>query len=78
MALGAAGVMLGTRFVVCDEANSHSGASESDTMHTTLFDVRWENAPHRVLKNQTYEEWCRAGCPSPGQRPGEYEIVRRS
>lgn len=85
LALGAAGVMLGTRFVVCDEANSHASyrqavirATEDDTVYTTLFDGGWGDAPHRVLKNPTYEAWRMAGCPSPGQRPGEQEIVSRA
>ncbi|MGA9669113.1 MAG: nitronate monooxygenase [Terracidiphilus sp.] len=85
MALGAAGVMLGTRFVVSDEANSHPvyrqkiiEAAETDTVHTTLFNGGWENAPHRVLRNHTYDKWRLAGSPSTGNRPGEHEIVSRT
>jgi NAD(P)H-dependent flavin oxidoreductase YrpB (nitropropane dioxygenase family) len=84
LALGASGAMLGTRFVVCEEANSHSvyrqkilEATEASTVHTSLFDGGWENAPHRVLRNTTYEKWSKAGCPPPGQRPGEHEVVSR-
>lgn len=84
LALGAAGVMIGTRFVVCDEANSHSvyrqeiiEATEAGTVYTSLFDIGWKNAPHRTLRNSTYENWRQAGCPPSGHRPGEHEIVSR-
>ena len=43
-------------------------------MLTELFDVGWP-APHRVLRNSTYERWEAAGRPPPGQRPGEGESV---
>ena len=43
-------------------------------MLTELFDVGWQ-APHRVLRNRTYERWLAAGRPPPGQRPGESETV---
>jgi nitronate monooxygenase len=85
LALGAMGVMLGTRFVVSDEANSHTAyrqailhATDTTTVYTTLFDGGWENAPHRVLRNATYDQWSAAGCPASGQRPGEQEIVSRT
>lgn len=47
------------------------GAHAADTIHTTLFDVGWPNAPHRVLRTEVVDEWERAGRPAPGQRPGE-------
>jgi NAD(P)H-dependent flavin oxidoreductase YrpB (nitropropane dioxygenase family) len=43
-----------------------------------LFDVRWPNASHRVLRNQTVEAWEAAGRPPSGKRPGEDEIIARS
>jgi nitronate monooxygenase len=41
---------------------------------TDLFDVGWA-APHRVLRNSTYERWQAAGRPPRGQRPSEGETV---
>jgi nitronate monooxygenase len=80
--LGAQGVSLGTRFVASEEAYAHPEykqriiASEaSDTVLTDLFDVGWPNAPHRTLRNRTYEEWVAAGRPPPGRRPGEGTLI---
>ena len=81
-ALGAAGVMLGTRFVATVEADVHAeyaarlvAASGTDTVHTLLFDGGWPGAPHRVLVNSTYRRWDEDGRRPPGDRPGEGEIV---
>jgi NAD(P)H-dependent flavin oxidoreductase YrpB (nitropropane dioxygenase family) len=57
MRLGAAGVRVGTRFVVCSESRAHPRyveaileASDDDaTVLTDWFSDGWENAPHRVL-----------------------------
>ena len=40
-----------------------------------LFNLGWENAPHRALRNSTREHWEAAGSPPPGERPGEAETV---
>jgi nitronate monooxygenase len=40
-----------------------------------LFNLGWENAPHRALRNSTRERWEAAGSPRPGERPGEGETV---
>jgi NAD(P)H-dependent flavin oxidoreductase YrpB (nitropropane dioxygenase family) len=84
LALGAAGVWIGTRFLGASEAAIHPEyrrrlieAAESATVHTRLFDVGWRDAPHRVLRNSTYEAWDRAGRPESGRRPGEGEILAR-
>ena len=76
--MGAQGVSLGTRFVASNEAWVHPGykqrvvdATANDTVYNELYDVWWPNAPHRTLRNKTYEEWLAAGSPPPGQRPGE-------
>ena len=45
-----------------------------DTVLTRLFNVGWD-APHRVLRNSTYERWEAAGRPEAGQRPSEDEEV---
>lgn len=78
LALGAQGVSLGTRFVASDEAEIHPvhkrrvvESRAEDTVHTGLFDAWWPDAAHRTLRNRTYDEWIAAGCPPPGERPGE-------
>jgi nitronate monooxygenase len=70
LALGAAGVWLGTRFVASVEANAHPrwqqamlDSSERSTMLTTLFDRGWEEAPARVLRTALVDSWVAAGCP---------------
>jgi nitronate monooxygenase len=82
LALGAAGVSIGTRFVASAESAAHASykaevvaARESDTVYTELFDVGWPDAPHRALRNSTYRAWQESGCPPPGRRPGEGEPV---
>lgn len=79
LALGAQGVWLGTRFLASTESAAHAtyknaliAADEGRTVYTTLFDGGWR-APHRVLRNSTYQAWEAAGRPVPGERPGEGE-----
>jgi nitronate monooxygenase len=81
VAAGAAAVVMGTRFVASEECDAHPdykarlmAAEGRDTVLTGLFDVGWP-APHRVLRNSTYERWLEAGSPPPGRRPGEGELV---
>ena len=78
LALGAAGVWVGTRFLAASEAAIHPdyrrrilAAGEADTFYGTLFDRGWADAPHRTLRNSTVEAWERAGRPPSGSRPGE-------
>jgi NAD(P)H-dependent flavin oxidoreductase YrpB (nitropropane dioxygenase family) len=76
----------GTRFLASTEAAIHPHyrervlqASAADTVYLeNLFDRGWENAPHRVLRNRTVEQWEAAGRPAFGQRPGEGEVIARS
>jgi nitronate monooxygenase len=83
LCLGAAGAMLGTRFVMSREANAHpdyqaaiAAASETGTAYLeNLFDRGWRNAPHRALKNSTYRTWMEAGKPNRGARPAEDEVI---
>jgi NAD(P)H-dependent flavin oxidoreductase YrpB (nitropropane dioxygenase family) len=82
LTLGAAGVWMGTRFLLSEEASVHPlyrqrviDAVETDTIHTELFDGGWPNAPLRALRNHTVALWEAAGEPPPGKRPGEGEIV---
>jgi NAD(P)H-dependent flavin oxidoreductase YrpB (nitropropane dioxygenase family) len=86
LALGAAGVWIGTRFLASNEAAIHPRyrerilqASEADTIYLdNLFDIRWSNAPHRTLRNQTVQTWETTGRPASGTRPGEGEVIGTS
>jgi nitronate monooxygenase len=82
LALGASAAWLGTRFVMSTEAPAHPryrellvAASETSTVHSSLFDVDWPDAPHRTLRNSTVIAWEAAGRPPPGQRPGEGQVL---
>ncbi|MBK8956991.1 MAG: nitronate monooxygenase [Proteobacteria bacterium] len=82
LAAGAQAASLGTRFVASDEADAFHdykqrivAASAADTVMTTLFDIGWPNANHRVIRNATYERWESAGKPASGARPGERDEV---
>jgi nitronate monooxygenase len=82
---GAQGVSLGTRFVASEEADAHPdykrrivASSAADTVFTDdLYDVGWPDAPHRTLRNRTFEEWVAAGRPPAGERPGEGSVIGR-
>ncbi len=68
LALGAAGVWVGTRFVASEESEAHPdykkrlcAARETDTVYTEMFHRGWPpHSPHRVLKNPLTE-----GLPAP-------------
>ncbi|MEY7847763.1 NAD(P)H-dependent flavin oxidoreductase [Natrarchaeobius sp. A-rgal3] len=82
LALGADGAWLGTRFVATEEAGIHETyqnrvleSDETDTQYTTVYDKGWPGMPHRVLENDTLERWEISGNPSPGNRPGEDDVV---
>jgi NAD(P)H-dependent flavin oxidoreductase YrpB (nitropropane dioxygenase family) len=84
LALGAAGVWVGTRFLAATEANIHPvyrdrvlASSGDDTLYSELFDIGWPEAPLRTLKTPVTEAWERAGRPCPPDRPGEGDIVAR-
>ena len=79
---GAAGAVLGTRFVATQESLAHSEyknaivrAQASDTALTVCFQDGWPGATHRVLRNATLARWEAAGCPPVGRRPGEGDVV---
>ena len=88
LALGADGAVFGTRFLASPESAAHSdykrrilAARADETVHTTLFDVGWPDAPHRVLRSAAVAEWECAGRPVSGRRPGEGDqagVIRRS
>ncbi len=83
MMLGASGVWIGTRFLACKETDIDAtylarilAASEDQTVWThDLYDVGWPDAPHRSLKNTTYETWESEGRKSPGSRTAEGSVV---
>jgi NAD(P)H-dependent flavin oxidoreductase YrpB (nitropropane dioxygenase family) len=57
IAAGAAAARVGTRFLLCEEADVHPdyaaallAATGDDTVLTTAFDAFWPDAPHRVLR----------------------------
>jgi nitronate monooxygenase len=79
---GASGALLGTRFVATRESIAHdeyksalARADATDTVLTVCFQDGWANAPHRVLRNHTFKMWEAAGCPPPGKRPGEGDVL---
>jgi nitronate monooxygenase len=83
LGMGASAAMLGTRFVATKESLAHSRykealAHEHETALTICFDGGWPNAPHRVLRNKTLVDWESMGCPRPGNRPGENDVLARS
>ena len=85
LCLGAQAAWVGTRFLAATEADIHPvyrarvlGAGTADTYYSKLYDGTWPDAPGRVLKNRTIQDWESAGCPAPGQRPGEGESIARS
>jgi nitronate monooxygenase len=81
-ARGAAGAMLGTRFLATTESGAHDAykaalvaAGAGSTALTVCFDGGWPQASHRVLRNLTLERWEDAGCPARGRRPGDGDVV---
>ena len=86
LALGASGICLGTRFLMSKEASIEkeyieliAEASENDTIYAkNLFNVGWENAPHRVIKNSTVRDWLKADKPVSGKRPDEGKTIGKT
>jgi nitronate monooxygenase len=79
---GASGALLGTRFVACRECAAHQvykdaliRAQAKDTALSVCFQNEWAGATHRTLRNGTLVRWESAGCPPPGKRPGEGDII---
>ena len=78
---GAAGAVLGTRFMATRESDAHDvykqsllNAGEDSTTYTLCFNRDW-NAMHRVLRNSTTSNWEAEGCPDTGSKPGEDDQV---
>jgi nitronate monooxygenase len=82
LALGAAGVWVGTRFLAAEQANIHAAYRErvlasngDDSLYSTVFDIGWPNAPLHSLRNSTVARWEQAGKPNPPARPGEGDVI---
>src|SRR3990172_11615374 len=78
LALGAEGVVLGTRFLATIESNAHPiykqrvlAATEEDKIRTTLFGHGWPNAPHRTIRTAFVDEWLRKEERGNESRPDE-------
>lgn len=78
LALGAEGVVLGTRFLATPEAAAHPiykqkvlEANEEETVRTTLFGHGWPNAPHRTLRTAFVNEWLKDEARGSEQRSDE-------
>ena len=85
LALGAEGVVLGTRLLATPEAAAHPiykqkvlEATEEETVRTTLFGGGWPNAPHRVLRTPFVEQWLSQEARGSEQRPDEPVIGETS
>lgn len=82
LALGAAGVWMGTRFVATRESAAHPAyknalieAAETDAIRTQIFDAGWPGAPHRVLRNSTVALAESEATGSSARRPGDGEVI---
>lgn len=68
---GAAGAVLGTRFLLSDESHAHPDYKRrcleaSGTVVTELFGLGWPDAPHRVIPNPATRRWLRDDARGPG------------
>ncbi len=82
---GASAAVLGSRFVATRESQAHDeykealvAAKSNDAVYSICFSDGWDNAPHRVLSNETYRRWVAEGCPARGSRPNEGDIMARN
>ena len=78
LAAGAAAAVLGTRFVLSDEANAARAYKQRlmesrETVLTSLFGVGWP-APHRVIWNEAAERWLDRD----GRMPGWLRVLQRT
>ncbi|MCO4821809.1 MAG: nitronate monooxygenase [Flavobacteriaceae bacterium] len=85
LALGASGVVMGSRFVASYESGAHPiykdhlvNSKEDDTVLTVCMNKGWDNATHRVIKNSTFKMWESDGCAKTGSRPGEFDILGKN
>lgn len=86
MCLGASGVVMGTRFLASTESCAHPdyasqilSAREHETVYAdNLFNLGWENAPHRALRSALAARWFEDDCPDNAARHRAAEIVAYS
>jgi NAD(P)H-dependent flavin oxidoreductase YrpB (nitropropane dioxygenase family) len=78
LALGADGVVVGTRFLATPEASAHPvyknkllAATEEETVRTLLYGGGWPNTPHRVLRTSFVAEWLKHESRGQEQRSDE-------
>jgi nitronate monooxygenase len=81
---GASGAIMGTRFMATQESSAHDEyknalvhAESADAAMSVCYGDGWPGATHRTLRNTTLNRWEAAGCPPPGKRPGEGDIIAR-
>jgi nitronate monooxygenase len=79
---GAAGTIMGTRLMATQESSAHDeykkalvNAHAADAAMSVCYSDGWPAATHRTLRNGTLNGWEAAGCPPPGKRPGEGDVV---
>jgi NAD(P)H-dependent flavin oxidoreductase YrpB (nitropropane dioxygenase family) len=58
-----------------DYKNALVHAHAADAAMSVCFQDGWPGATHRTLRNGTLDRWEAAGCPPPGKRPGEGDVV---
>ena len=84
LALGAEGVLIGTRLVASEESGAHEvykrsivEAGPADSIVTDIFELGWPGRSERVLRNATTEAWDAE--PEPRVRPSDRpeEIIAR-
>ena len=81
---GAAGVVMGTRFISTKESNLADvyrqkllEAGANSTVYTNCYNESWD-AMHRVLRNSTFLNWEAEGCPLKRNKPGEGEVIAKT
>jgi nitronate monooxygenase len=79
---GASGTIMGTRLMATKESSGHDeykkalvNSRASDAALSVCYSDGWPGATHRTLRNGTLNRWEAAGCPPPGKRPGEGDVV---
>ncbi|MBM3679439.1 MAG: nitronate monooxygenase, partial [Actinobacteria bacterium] len=86
LALGADGVLLGTRLVASLESSAHAAykqaivsAAAEDCVSTDIFEIGWPGLPERVVRNATVDAWETEPEPRlrPSDRPVELIASRR-
>ena len=83
--VGAKAIVMGTRFVASSESGAHQDykialtkSKSEDTALTVCMNKGWDSSLHRIIRNSSFNNWESAGCPVPGQRPGENDIIART